>query len=69
MKSEPTLRQQTCPHPEVEVHRFADGITICYHCYGLLDENLTLVSCLPSDLSADRQDREEDNPAQAVYAA
>src|SRR5215217_3443092 len=33
-----------------------------HHCYGLLDENLTLVSCLPAD-------REEDKPAQAVYAA
>src|SRR5438270_7077787 len=56
MKSEPTLRQQTCPHPEVEVHRIADGITICYHCYGLLDENFRLVS-------------EEDTPAERVCAA
>jgi hypothetical protein len=26
-----TVRQQTCPHPESEVHRFSDGITICFH--------------------------------------
>jgi hypothetical protein len=58
----PTHKQQTCPHPPSEIVVLSDNITLCHHCYGLLDENLTLVSSLPSD-------REEDKPAQAVYAA
>jgi hypothetical protein len=58
----PTEKQKTCPHPRSEIVFLPDNIAICHHCYGLLDEHLTLVSCLPSD-------REEDKPAQAVYAA
>ena len=58
----PTEKQKTCAHPASEIVLLADNITLCHHCYGLLDENLTLVSCLSSD-------REEDKPAQAVYAA
>jgi Helix-turn-helix domain len=51
----PTEKQKTCPHPPSEIVILPDNITICNHCYGLLDENLKLV--------------EEDKPAQAVYAA
>jgi hypothetical protein len=51
----PTEKQKTCPHPPSEIVFLQDNITICHHCYGLLDENLKLV--------------EEDKPAQAVYAA
>jgi Helix-turn-helix domain len=40
MKSGPTLRQQTCSHPATEIVFLPDNITICHHCYGLLDENL-----------------------------
>jgi Helix-turn-helix domain len=58
----PTEKQQTCPHPPESIVFLTDNITICHHCYGLLDENLALVSSLPSN-------REEDKPAQAVYAA
>lgn len=69
----PTEKQKTCAHPPEVIVFLPDNITICHHCYGLLDENLTLVSGLPSDLSADRQDDrqdpEEDNAAQAVCAA
>jgi DNA-binding MarR family transcriptional regulator len=36
---EQTSRQKTCPHPEAEVHRFADGITICHHCFALVDDD------------------------------
>jgi hypothetical protein len=39
----PTERQKTCPHPPTEIIILPDNITICHHCYGLLDENLTLV--------------------------
>jgi hypothetical protein len=38
----PTHRQQTCPHPLSEIVFLSDNITICHHCYGLLDENLKL---------------------------
>jgi hypothetical protein len=55
IKSGPTEKQKTCPHPPSEIVFLQDNITICHHCYGLLDENLKLV--------------EEDKPAQAVYAA
>jgi hypothetical protein len=51
----PTEKQKTCPHPASEIVFLPDNITICHHCYGLLDENLKLV--------------EEDKPAQAVCAA
>jgi hypothetical protein len=39
---QPTEKQQTCPHPASEIVILPDNITICNHCYGLLDENLTL---------------------------
>jgi hypothetical protein len=40
----PTEKQKTCLHPAPAIVYLADNITICHHCYGLLDENLTLVS-------------------------
>ena len=51
----PTERQKTCPHPPSEIVFLADNVTICHHCYGLLDENLKLV--------------EEDKPVENVQAA
>ena len=36
------MRQRTCPHPPSEIVFLADNLTICHHCYGLLDENLKL---------------------------
>jgi hypothetical protein len=39
----PTEKQKTCPHPPSEIVFLSDDITICHHCYGLLDENLKLV--------------------------
>jgi hypothetical protein len=50
-----TDKQKTCPHPPELIVFLPDNITICHHCYGLLDENLKLV--------------EEDKPAHAVCAA
>jgi len=38
----PTERQKTCPHPPTEIVILADNVTICHHCYGLLDENFKL---------------------------
>jgi hypothetical protein len=42
IKSGPTERQKTCPHPAEHIVILPDNITICNHCYGLLNENLTL---------------------------
>ena len=38
----PTERQKACQHPPSEIVFLADNVTICHHCYGLLDENLKL---------------------------
>ena len=38
-----TERQKTCPHPPSAIAFLADNVTICHHCYGLLDENLQLI--------------------------
>ena len=51
----PTEKQKTCPHPSTEIVHLSDNVTLCHHCYGLLDENLKL--------------REEDKPAKRVCAA
>ena len=51
----PTEKQKTCSHPLSEIVYLSDNITLCHHCYGLLDDNFRLV--------------QEDKPAQAVYAA
>src|SRR5215216_4173211 len=40
--SGPTDKQKACPHPSEFIVILPDNITICNHCYGLLDENLTL---------------------------
>ena len=38
----PTEKQKTCIHPPEFIVILPDDITICNHCYGLLDENLKL---------------------------
>ena len=50
----PTERQKTCPHPPSEIVILQDNITICHHCYGLLDENLKLQEegLLPAEIVA-----------------
>jgi hypothetical protein len=40
----PTEKQKTCAHPAPAIVYLSDTITICHHCYGLLDENLTLIT-------------------------
>jgi hypothetical protein len=39
----PTEKQKTCTHPPEFIVILPDDITICNHCYGLLDENFTLI--------------------------
>jgi Helix-turn-helix domain len=51
----PTEKQKTCPHPPAFIVILPDNITICNHCYGLLDENLKL--------------REEETPPVEIVAA
>ena len=41
----PTEKQKTCPHPLPEIGYLpADNIRICHHCFGLLDDNLKLIT-------------------------
>jgi hypothetical protein len=41
----PTEKQKTCQHPPAEIaYLSAQNLRICHHCWGLLDENLTLVN-------------------------
>jgi hypothetical protein len=37
-----TEKQKTCSHPAEAIVFLPDNITICHHCYGMLDGNLTL---------------------------
>ena len=39
----PTEKQKACPHPPEFIVILPDNITICHHCYGLLDEHLKLI--------------------------
>jgi len=39
----PTEKQKTCSHPREMISHLPDTIRICYHCWGLLDENLKLI--------------------------
>ena len=52
----PTEKQKTCPHPSEFIVILPDNITICHHCWGLLDENFRLIE-------------EEKTPALIVEAA
>ena len=38
-----TEKQKTCTHPLALIVMLPDDITICNHCYGLLDENFKLI--------------------------
>jgi hypothetical protein len=51
----PTEKQKTCLHPTTEIVFLAENITVCHHCYGLLDENLKL--------------QEEETPSVGIVAA
>jgi len=50
----PTEKQKACPHPRSEIVFLSDNITVCHHCYGLLDENLKLETegRVPDDIVA-----------------
>ena len=52
----PTEKQKTCSHPPEFIVILPDNITVCNHCYGLLDENFRLIE-------------EEKTPPEIVEAA
>jgi hypothetical protein len=59
--SQPTLKQKACPHPPTEIVFLADNITVCHHCYGLLDENLKTLGI--------GEINEEEKPQMEIVAA
>jgi DNA-binding MarR family transcriptional regulator len=40
-----TNRQRTCLHPATDVHRMADAMTICLHCFSVLNTPVTSEDC------------------------
>jgi hypothetical protein len=48
-----TEKQKTCLHPAASIVHLSDQITICHHCYGLLDENLKLIEETPLPAGAE----------------
>ena len=48
----PTEKQIACPHPASEIVFLADHVTICHHCYSLLDENLSRIEEIRSEETA-----------------
>jgi len=60
----PTEKQKTCPHPSEHIVFLPDNITICHHCYGLLDENLTLV--VEGDIPPENPSTEGANTSKAA---
>jgi hypothetical protein len=64
----PTDRQKTCPHPPLEIVFLADNVTICHHCYGLLDENLKTIEIARAKEEETPIQSEEISPVEAVAA-
>jgi hypothetical protein len=75
----PTEKQKTCPHLTSEIAHLSDNIIYCRHCYGLLDENLTLADkCSVEHGEAERRawpecepsgEPEAENPPEAGQAS
>ena len=60
----PTEKQKACPHPPSEIVFMADHITLCHHCYGLLDEHLQLI--VDGDKSPEDPHAEGEEASQAA---
>jgi hypothetical protein len=52
MPKSPTQKQRACQHPASEIVFLADHVTICHHCYSLLDETLSRIEELRSEETA-----------------
>jgi hypothetical protein len=57
-----TEKQKTCCHPPEFIVILPDNITICHHCYGLLDENLQLIKEYIPSPEVGRMQHEESPP-------
>ena len=57
-----TEKQKTCPHPPELIVMLPDNITICNHCYGLLDANLQLITKHCPTADTGRMHTEESPP-------
>ena len=58
----PTEKQKTCPHPPASIVILPDNITICNHCYGLLDADFKLIEESSKPIDAGRVNNEESSP-------
>ena len=58
----PTEKQKTCPHPPTSIVILPDNITICNHCYGLLDPDFKLIEESSKPTDAGRVNNEESSP-------
>jgi helix-turn-helix protein len=61
----PTEKQKACPHPPEFIVHLSDNITICHHCYGLLDEHLNLLQLKEEETPIGS---EEKSPVEIVAA-
>jgi hypothetical protein len=58
----PTEKQKTCSHPLSQIVFLPDNITICHHCYGLLDTDFKLIEENANCLEVGGMDGEEMPP-------
>jgi hypothetical protein len=58
----PTEKQKTCPHPPAFIVILPDNITICNHCYGLLNADFKLIEEDFHPLEIGRSNNEESSP-------
>ena len=58
----PTKKQKTCPHPPTSIVILPDNITICNHCYGLLNADFKLIEEHSKPSDAGRVNHEESSP-------
>jgi hypothetical protein len=58
----PTEKQKTCPHPPAFIVMLPDNITICNHCYGLLNTDFKLIEEDFHPLEIGRGNNEESSP-------
>jgi hypothetical protein len=58
----PTEKQKTCPHPPAFIVILPDNITICHHCYGLLNADFKLIEENSTPIDAGGVNNEESSP-------
>ena len=58
----PMEKQKTCPHPPTSIVILPENITICNHCYGLLNADFKLMEESSTLIDAGRVNNEESSP-------